>query len=416
MYCANCGKQNNDGAVFCHYCGRELKKAQPGSGGSIPTPSPANTSETDFGAQGSTPVGPSGYNGSSHGSRPSINGTYIPSEPPYRRRQKKSAGVPLPVIAGIIVAVLLVAGIPLYHSFSKSSNGSGSNTPANNNGSTPSAPTVPAALFSDEAIEESVASYFGVQSTGELDAGALSEVTEMLIADSEIRVNGKIYYPSTAVTDLDVSRVTDYLPALQKLLIYSVNSVSCENSDSSSISQFVVADTSVVDELRGIETWSNLTELTVNFTDLTSMEYIAECPSLTTVNVAGNRISDISNMRNNTSITKLDIYDNQIHDHTPLANVKTVNVWGEGVDIFDPYSYDFEKMPSTRCIKVNIPNLHMRPVHSKKDGESNLLIRHCPQNYYIVLDTYQGSVYTWYKVGNDAWIGSANNYTTEYFN
>ena len=68
---------------------------------------------------------------------------------------------------------------------------------------------------------------------------------------------------------------------------------------------------------------------------------------------------------------------------------------------------------NARMIKVEVSNLRIRTSPTTA-SDDNITGDHCEENaYYYILDEHVDNGITWYKIGNDEWIGSGT-YTKLY--
>lgn len=446
MYCKDCGLQIPDGSENCPYCGTSTKIADPhaehrkiinGSKQAEPVQRTVNTQQSDQQPQKTSaiPVSPKPF-----GSVNSQERVKPDLEKSGSGNKSQSSAVLPAVSIGIIVIALLFVFVPglknsIQLPFGKKGNSNPDPTPtaptadvsddSDNTGSNPasteesadnteeSASSSTAAVFSNEAIEHAVCDFFNVKSSGDLSASDLSLIEEMDISTYEIIINEESFEVTTQLGDIDISEISDSLSGLKTLSIKNARTVSASGDGAMGFTKLKIDDTKVVNNLSGIENAGNLKTLTIHNTDLSSLKYITDCPALTKLNAANNSISDIESLRGTDQITNITLYGNKIKDYTALSKIKTVNVWGEDFNEDEPLSYVFETKPDAYCFTVKITNLHMR---AKPSTSSTMLIRHIPQKYYIVLDTKNAEGYTWYKVGNNAWVGDNGSWLKFYNN
>jgi len=74
-------------------------------------------------------------------------------------------------------------------------------------------------------------------------------------------------------------------------------------------------------QLSGIEHCTSLTELDLDNNQVSDISILANLTNLTKLDLYGNEISDITAVSNLTSLTKLYLWENQISDVSPLANL-----------------------------------------------------------------------------------------------
>lgn len=459
MYCNECGMQIPDGSEVCPYCGTptsgKAAKTDPSYVRSAASSEPASVSA----AADTVSVGSQSLE--EKASHLSANEKTVPDKPKAAEAPKqmnhetskmknsssssqKTGSLSPAMILGVAILVLAVIAVPVFQMTGgklpnlkpKSTSTEvqpkdSENTPEEtvktdeNDGSSEaeelseapetSASDVPVSdiSFQNHAVEEAVTGYFNVSSLSQISEDQLSEIEEISISTYEITVNGKPVEIHSQIGDVDISDLTKNLNHLQSLSIENARTVSVSGNEGLPFVSLQINGGKVKDDLKGIENAVNLKKLIINNTDLSSMKYISGCPALTDVNAANNAISDIEDLRNTDQITNLTIYGNKINDYTALNQIKMLNVWGENFNPDEPLSYAIEKKPDAYCFTVKITNLHMRAKPSASDS-SKILIRHIPQQYYIILDVKSAEGYTWYKVGNDAWVADNGKWLTFY--
>lgn len=71
---------------------------------------------------------------------------------------------------------------------------------------------------------------------------------------------------------------------------------------------------------------TNLTELWLDFNQISDIKPLANLTNLSVLNLRGNQISDVTPFANLTNLTELNLRENQISDVTPLANLTNLTL------------------------------------------------------------------------------------------